>query len=83
MGAIRQNRETAGKSGPSTFALLVDDINKMSEAEQKLLWLQINIEKVSSFAKKLDASVIPHNLSGAEIDALINEARKHGRHKKG
>ena len=24
------------KNGPSDFALLVDDINKMSEAEQKL-----------------------------------------------
>jgi hypothetical protein len=25
------------KAGPSTFALLVDDINKMSESRQKLL----------------------------------------------
>jgi len=71
------------KGGPSTFALLVDDINKMTEPEQKLLWLQINLEKLSSAAKKLDASVAPHNLSADEIDALITEARKHGKHKKG
>ena len=68
------------KSGPSTFALLVDDIHKMSEAEQKLLWLQINLEKLSSLAKKLDTSVAPHNLSPDEIDALITEARNHTHH---
>ena len=72
------------EKGPSTFALLLDDINKMSEVEQKLLWVQINKEKLSSFAKKLDASVLPNNFLPGEIDELINEARKHGhRSKKG
>jgi len=55
---------------------IVYDINKKSLPEQKLLWLQINLEKLSSLAKKLDASVGPHNLSPDEIDALITEARK-------
>ena len=70
------------KEGPSIFALLVDDIKKMSEPEQKLLWIQINKEKLSSFAKKLDESVLPHNFSSSEIDDLINEAQKHGRKEK-
>lgn len=64
------------ENGPSIFALLVDDINKMSELEQKLLWIQINKEKLSSFAKKLDGSVLPHNFLPSEIDELINEARR-------
>ncbi len=70
------------KRGPSTFALLVDDIRNMSPSKQKLLWIQLNKEKLSSLAKELDASVAPNNLTGAEIDALINEARKYGRRKK-
>jgi preprotein translocase subunit SecA len=81
MGTIRSHKE-AYKTGPSTFALLVDDISKLSESEQKVLRLQLNLDKVSALAKKLDASVIPHNLSSAEIDALITEARKNGKHKK-
>ena len=59
------------ESGPSIFALLVHDINKMSEPEQKLLWIQINKEK-------LDEAVLPHNFLPGEIDELINEAHKHG-----
>jgi len=66
-------------TGPSTFAMLIDDINKMSESEQKLLWIQINKEKISTLAKELDASVVPNNLSTGEIDMLINEARKNGK----
>ncbi len=64
--------------GPSTFALLVDDINKMTESEQKLLWIQLNKERLSTLARELDASIVPHNLSASEIDELINEARKQG-----
>ena len=64
--------------GPSTFALLVDDINKMTESEQKLLWIQLNKEKLSTLAHELDASIMPHNFSASEIDELISEARKHG-----
>ena len=75
--------QKAHKDGPSIFALLVDDINKMTETEQKLLWMQINKEKISSFAKKLDESVLPHNFSAGEIDELINEARKYAHNKKG
>jgi hypothetical protein len=81
MGVVKAIRKPS-KSGPSTFALLVDDINKMSESRQKLLWLQIHEEKVSSLAQALDASVKPHNLTPEEIDAIIKDARKHGRSKK-
>jgi hypothetical protein len=81
MGVLKANRKLT-KRGPSTFALLVDDINKMSEPQQKLLWLQINKEKVSALAKELDNSVTPHNLAPETIDLLIKEARKHGRSKK-
>ena len=80
--ATTNSYQKAHENGPSIFALLVDDINKMSEPEQKLLWMQINKEKLSSFAKKLDESVLPHNFSTGEIDELINEARKYGRNKK-
>ena len=69
-------------AGPSIFALLVDDINKMTEPEQKLLWMKINKKKISAYAKAIDASVTPHNLSSDEIDALISEARSHGKRKK-
>ncbi len=70
------------EKGSSTFALLVDDIRNTSPSKQKLLWIQLNKEKLSSLAKELDASVAPNNLTGAEIDALINRARKYGRRKK-
>ncbi len=82
MGTIKSYQKP-GTGGASTFALLVDDINKMSESEQKVLWVQINKDKLSSYAKELDASVIPHNLSAPEIDLLISEARKNGKHKNG
>ena len=81
MGTLRL--PASNKKGPSTFALLVDDISKMSEPEQKLLWLQLNKEKVSTLAQTLDAAVAPHNLSATDIDNLITEARNHGRQKKG
>jgi len=69
------------KQGPSTFALLVDDINKMSESEQKALWIQINREKLSSLAKGIDISVSTHNFSAKQIDGLLSEARKNGKRK--
>lgn len=81
MGTIK-TYQGSGTGGPSTFALLVDDINKMSESEQKVLWIQLNKEKLSAYAKEIDTSVVPHNLSATEIDALITEARKNGKHKK-
>ncbi len=81
MNAVRQSRNST-KSGPSTFALLVDDISKMTESEQKVLWVHINKEKLSSLAKEIDKSVAPHNFSSDEISAMITEARKHGRKKK-
>lgn len=62
MGTLRSN-QVSGKNEPSTFALLVDDINKMSEPEQKLLWMQLNREKISTFVKEIDNSVATHNLS--------------------
>jgi len=81
MGAVNSYQKR-DNHGPSTFAMLIDDINKMSESEQKLLWLQINKEKISALAKEIDTSVSPYNLSTGEIDTLINEARKNGRHTK-
>jgi hypothetical protein len=81
MGTIKSHGDT-GKGKPSIFALLVDDINRMSESEQKALWLQINKEKVISLSKAIDSSVVPHSLSGDEIDELIIEARKYARNKK-
>lgn len=68
--------------GPSTFALLVDDINKMTEAAQKLLWIKLNKERLSLLAKEIDAAVVPHNLSASDIDTLIDEAKKYKRDKK-
>jgi hypothetical protein len=82
MNTVKSYQKLSEK-GPSTFALLVDDIHKMSASEQKLLWMQLNQKKLSSLAKALDASVVPHNLSQEEIDALITEAKQHGRKKKG
>ncbi len=55
---------------------MVEDIRKMSPSKQKLLWIQLNKEKLSSLAKELDASVTPNNLTATEIDLLISEARK-------
>lgn len=81
MGVVKSHPQW-DSNGPSTFALLVDDINKMSEAEQKLLWLQINKDKVSSLAKEIDNATNQHNFSSEEIDALIIEARKNGSKKK-
>jgi len=81
MGTVRTN-PAANRKGPSTFALLIDDINKMSESEQKSLWIQINKEKLSVLSKEIDTSVTTHNFSSKEIDAMINEARKNGNKKK-
>ena len=81
MGTVKSNQQPH-KGSPSTFAMLVDDINKMSESEQKALWVQINRDKLANLAKEIDASVTPHNFNDAEIDALIHEAMKNGRSKK-
>lgn len=70
------------QQGPSTFALLVDNIRNMSAPAQKLLWMQLNKEKLSSFATEIDARVTPNNLTTSEIDSLILEAKKNGRKKK-
>ncbi len=68
--------DQSNTGSPSVFALLVDDINKMTESEQKVLWMNINKEKLSVLANEIDASVPSHNFSALEIDSLINEARK-------
>jgi hypothetical protein len=54
----------------------------MTDSEQKVLWIQANKEMLSEYAKKIDASVVLHNLSEDEINPLITEARKSGKHKK-
>ena len=81
MGTAKSYQDS-NKIGASTFALLIDDINKMSESEQKSLWLQINKEKVSQLAKELDISVKPNNFSDQEIARMINEGRRNGNLKK-
>jgi hypothetical protein len=68
--------------GPSILALLVDDISRMSESEQKLLWMQLNEDKLATLAREIDASSPPNNLSSDDIDALIREATKNGSKKK-
>lgn len=70
------------KNTPSTFALLVDNISKMSTSEQKLLWMQLNKKRISALAKEIDASVTSHTLSSKEIDELIAEAKQYARKKK-
>jgi hypothetical protein len=35
------------QQGPSTFALLVDEIRNMSASAQKLLWMQLNQDRLS------------------------------------
>ncbi len=82
MGTIKSLGGREGKSEPSLFALLVDDIRGMNESEQKLLWMEINKKKLSSLAKEIDNSVKPHNFTADEIDAMINDARKNGNKKK-
>jgi hypothetical protein len=81
MGAVKSYSFFDEKS-PSLLALLVDDISRMSVSEQKLLWMQLNKEKLTMLAHELDKNVIPHHLSSNDIDALINEAKKNGRKKK-
>ncbi len=82
MGTTKSYQQT-GKNNPSIFALLVDDINQMSEPEQKSLWIQINKQKLSFLAKEIDNTVAQHNYSAKEVDAIIKEAKKYGRKKKG
>jgi hypothetical protein len=66
-------------SEPSTFALLVDSIAKMTPSEQKLLWIELNEKKLSALAEDLDKSIVPNSLDDEQIAQLVKEARKHGR----
>jgi len=72
---------TVDNSGPSVFALLIDNIQQMSEAEQKTLWVQINSDKVGAFARELDAATVPHNFSDTAIATLITEALSNAKNK--
>jgi hypothetical protein len=81
MSTVKSYQKLTQK-GPSTFALLVDSIAGMSASAQKVLWMQLNKEKLSSYATELDARVTPNNLTASEIDSLILEAKKNGRKKK-
>ena len=74
--------QSANTPGPSILALLVDNISRMSVSEQKVLWMQLNQDKLTTLAREIDSSVPPHNLSSDDIDALISEAKKNGRKKK-
>jgi hypothetical protein len=68
---------------PSAFALLVDDISKMSLSEQKLLWMKLNKEKLTSLAKEMDTKAGPGGLSDEQVASLVKKARKNGKKKKG
>ena len=59
------------------------NISRMSASKQKLLWIQLNKNKLTTLAKQLDNTVAAHHLSTADIDQLINEAKKNGKKKKG
>ncbi|HTI92109.1 MAG TPA: hypothetical protein VL727_16055 [Puia sp.] len=74
--------QSANTPGPSILALLVDNISRMSVSEQKILWMQLNQNKLAILAREIDANVPPHNPSSNDIDALISEAKKNGRKKK-
>ena len=67
---------------PSVFALLVDNISRMSVSEQKLLWMNLNKKSISELAKEIDKSINSENLSKDEVSALVNEARKYAPKKK-
>lgn len=81
MAAVK-SYQSANIPGPSILALLVDNISRMSVSEQKLLWMQLNQNKLATLAREIDANVSTHNLSSNDIDALISEAKKNGRKKK-
>ncbi len=68
--------QKSANANPSIFALLVDDINKMSASEQKALWINTNNEKLSTLAAEIDDSTVVHNFSHLEINSLIDEARR-------
>jgi hypothetical protein len=82
MGSPKINITNQQKNA-SIFALLIDDISRMSASQQKLLWMDLNKKKLSVLAGELDKSVPPNNLLQADFDQLINEAKKNGRKKKG
>ncbi len=65
----------------STFALLVDDISKMSASEQRLLWMKLNKEKLTSLAKEMDTKTIPGNLLDEQVASLVRKARTNGKKK--
>jgi len=67
---------------PSTFALLVDDISKMTPSEQKLLWIKLNKEKLSSLAKGIDSKSSSDNITDEKVAALVKKARKNGKKEK-
>lgn len=65
----------------SILALLIDDIIKLSPSGRKLLWMELNKEKLKIFAREIDQAVIPHQYSSADLDALIAEAKKSSKNK--
>lgn len=81
MRAVK-SRQSANIPGPSILALLVDNISRMSVSEQKLLWMQLNQDKLATLAREIDVSSPSNNLSSEDIDALISEAKKNGGKKK-
>ncbi|HEX5551671.1 MAG TPA: hypothetical protein VFX43_00395 [Chitinophagaceae bacterium] len=67
---------------PTVFALLVDNISRMSVSEQKLLWMNLNKKNISDLAKEIDSSTKSDNLSEDKVSALVKEARTDARKKK-
>ena len=74
-----QDRLMPFEKEPSIFALLIDDISKMTPSEQKLLWIELNKEKLHGIASELDNSIKQNNLSDEDIATLVREARNRGK----
>lgn len=81
MSAVK-SISTQFQNEPSVFALLVDNISRMSLSEQKLLWMNLNKKNISDLAKEIDSSTRSDNLPEDEVVALVKEARTNARKKK-
>jgi hypothetical protein len=55
------------------FALLVDNISKMSISEQKLLWIELNKCKIGELAKEIDSETVKNSLTEEEVVSLVKK----------
>jgi predicted CoA-binding protein len=61
---------------PSIFAQIVDQVRLMNEEQQKLLWLQLNLESIYSAAAKADSTTKGNNVSMDEIIKMTRHVRR-------